>query len=121
MTVYRRSMAGHSKWANIKFKKMHRDIARAKILGRLHKEIVAAVRGIWHKADGSEVSVYRHIDFNKLMRIFFIIHYSLFFAKLKMSRNLGVVTKDLRSYPSLQVRKVVSNINNRRNQFLYVY
>ncbi|CAB3978934.1 Hypothetical predicted protein [Paramuricea clavata] len=37
-------MAGHSKWANIKFKKMHRDIARAKILGRLHKEIVAAVR-----------------------------------------------------------------------------
>lgn len=38
-------MAGHSKWSNIKFKKMHRDIARAKILGRLHKEIVTAVRG----------------------------------------------------------------------------
>jgi hypothetical protein len=49
MTVARRSMAGHSKWANIKFKKMHRDIARAKILGRLHKEIVAAVRGIDEK------------------------------------------------------------------------
>ena len=46
MAVGRRSMAGHSKWANIKFKKMHRDIARAKILGRLHKEIVTAVRGI---------------------------------------------------------------------------
>ena len=42
----KRSMAGHSKWANIKFKKMHRDIARAKILGRLHKEIVTAVRGL---------------------------------------------------------------------------
>lgn len=46
MAVGRRSMAGHSKWANIKFKKMQRDIARAKILGRLHKEIVTAVRGI---------------------------------------------------------------------------
>jgi hypothetical protein len=46
MTVMKRSMAGHSKWANIKFKKMHRDIARAKILGRLHKEIVTAVRGL---------------------------------------------------------------------------
>ncbi|XP_028394684.1 uncharacterized protein LOC114518861 [Dendronephthya gigantea] len=44
MIVVRRSMAGHSKWANIKFKKMHRDIARAKVLGRLHKEIVTAVR-----------------------------------------------------------------------------
>jgi hypothetical protein len=43
--LMKRSMAGHSKWANIKFKKMHRDIARAKILGRLHKEIVTAVRG----------------------------------------------------------------------------
>ena len=45
LTVSTRSMAGHSKWANIKFKKMHRDIVRAKILGRLHKEIVTAVRG----------------------------------------------------------------------------
>ena len=44
MKMVKRSMAGHSKWANIKFKKMHRDIARAKILGRLHKEIVTAVR-----------------------------------------------------------------------------
>ncbi|XP_046847094.1 probable transcriptional regulatory protein Cthe_2075 [Xenia sp. Carnegie-2017] len=44
IAVRTRTMAGHSKWSNIKFKKMHRDIARAKILGRLHKEIVTAVR-----------------------------------------------------------------------------
>lgn len=49
LLFYNRSMAGHSKWANIKFKKMHRDIARAKILGRLHKEIVTAVRGTVYK------------------------------------------------------------------------
>lgn len=37
--------AGHSKWANIKFKKMHKDNARAKMFGQLSREIIQAVKG----------------------------------------------------------------------------
>ena len=37
--------AGHSKWANIKFKKMHKDNARAKVFGRLSLEIIQSVKG----------------------------------------------------------------------------
>lgn len=37
--------AGHSKWQNIKFKKMHKDNARAKIFGQLSREIIQAVKG----------------------------------------------------------------------------
>eukprot|EP00111_Clytia_hemisphaerica_P020987 TCONS_00061900-protein len=36
--------AGHSKWANIKFKKMHKDNARAKVFGQLSREIIQAVK-----------------------------------------------------------------------------
>ena len=38
--------AGHSKWANIKFKKMHKDNARAKVFGQLSREIIQAVKGL---------------------------------------------------------------------------
>lgn len=38
--------AGHSKWANIKHKKMHKDNARAKVFGQLSREIIQAVKGI---------------------------------------------------------------------------
>ncbi|XP_032239794.1 translational activator of cytochrome c oxidase 1 [Nematostella vectensis] len=37
-------MAGHSHWANIKFKKMHADLARSKLFGRISMEIITAVR-----------------------------------------------------------------------------
>lgn len=37
--------AGHSKWANIKHKKMHKDNARAKLFGRMSLEIIQAVKG----------------------------------------------------------------------------
>ena len=37
--------AGHSKWSNIKFKKMHIDNARAKVFGKLSMEIIQAVKG----------------------------------------------------------------------------
>ena len=37
--------AGHSKWSNIKFKKMHKDNARAKVFGQLSREIIQAVKG----------------------------------------------------------------------------
>lgn len=40
-----RRMAGHSHWANIKFKKSHIDVARSKMFGRLAVEIIATVRG----------------------------------------------------------------------------
>jgi len=36
--------AGHSKWQNIKFKKMHKDNARAKVFGRLSLEIIQSVK-----------------------------------------------------------------------------
>lgn len=36
--------AGHSKWANIKFKKMHKDNARAKLFGQLSREIIQSVK-----------------------------------------------------------------------------
>uniref|UniRef100_T2M6X9 Translational activator of cytochrome c oxidase 1 n=1 Tax=Hydra vulgaris TaxID=6087 RepID=T2M6X9_HYDVU len=36
--------AGHSKWSNIKFKKMHIDNARAKVFGKLSMEIIQAVK-----------------------------------------------------------------------------
>lgn len=37
-------MSGHSKWSNIKRKKQAQDRARAKLFGRLSREIMAAVR-----------------------------------------------------------------------------
>lgn len=37
-------MAGHSKWANIKFRKAKADAARGKIFTRLIKEIISAVK-----------------------------------------------------------------------------
>ena len=40
--------AGHSKWSNIKFKKMHKDNARAKVFGRLSLEIIQAVKGMYN-------------------------------------------------------------------------
>ena len=45
-----RRMAGHSHWANIKFKKSHIDVARSKIFGRLSCEIIACVRGRYIQA-----------------------------------------------------------------------
>lgn len=38
-------MAGHSHWANIKFKKMHKDAEKSKKFGKLSLEIISAVRG----------------------------------------------------------------------------
>ena len=38
-------MAGHSHWANIKFKKMHKDVERSKKFGKLSLEIISAVKG----------------------------------------------------------------------------
>ena len=38
-------MAGHSHWANIKFKKMHKDAERSKKFGKLSLEIISAVKG----------------------------------------------------------------------------
>ena len=40
-----RTMAGHSKWANIKFKKMHKDNARSKMFAKIAMEIISAVKG----------------------------------------------------------------------------
>ncbi len=40
-----RNMAGHSHWANIKFKKMHKDVEKSKVFGKLSLEIITAVRG----------------------------------------------------------------------------
>ena len=40
-----RCMAGHSHWANIKFKKMHKDAERSKKFGKLSLEIISAVKG----------------------------------------------------------------------------
>ncbi|KAK3733783.1 hypothetical protein QZH41_015106 [Actinostola sp. cb2023] len=37
-------MAGHSHWANIKFKKSNIDVARSKMFGRLAVEMITAVR-----------------------------------------------------------------------------
>jgi len=37
-------MAGHSHWANIKFKKMHKDVERSKRFGKLALEIISAVK-----------------------------------------------------------------------------
>ena len=45
-TNFMRCMAGHSHWANIKFKKMHKDAERSKIFGKLSLEIITAVRGM---------------------------------------------------------------------------
>jgi len=39
-----RSMAGHSKWANIKFKKERADAKRGKVFSRAAKEIISAVK-----------------------------------------------------------------------------
>ena len=44
-TNFMKCMAGHSHWANIKFKKMHKDAERSKIFGKLSLEIITAVRG----------------------------------------------------------------------------
>ena len=38
-------MAGHSHWANIKYKKMHKDVERSKRFGKLALEIISAVKG----------------------------------------------------------------------------
>src|SRR4029079_5524388 len=37
-------MAGHSKWANIKFRKGKADLAKGKIFSRITKEIISAVK-----------------------------------------------------------------------------
>eukprot|EP00794_Sanderia_malayensis_P003418 gene3418-3909_t len=39
-----RFLAGHSHWANIKFKKMHKDVEKSKMFGKLSLEIITAVR-----------------------------------------------------------------------------
>lgn len=46
--IIMKRMAGHSHWANIKFKKAHIDFARSKMFGRLTAEIMTAVRGKNH-------------------------------------------------------------------------
>eukprot|EP00112_Aurelia_sp_Birch-Aquarium-sp1_P002271 Seg1248.2 transcript_id=Seg1248.2/GoldUCD/mRNA.D3Y31 product="putative transcriptional regulatory protein" protein_id=Seg1248.2/GoldUCD/D3Y31 len=43
-TNFMKCMAGHSHWANIKFKKMHKDAERSKVFGKLSLEIITAVR-----------------------------------------------------------------------------
>jgi transcriptional/translational regulatory protein YebC/TACO1 len=37
-------MAGHSKWANIKFRKSKADALKGKIFSRIAKEIISAVK-----------------------------------------------------------------------------
>ena len=44
-TSFVKCMAGHSHWANIKFKKMHKDAERSKKFGKLSLEIIQAVKG----------------------------------------------------------------------------
>jgi hypothetical protein len=47
LSIIIKRMAGHSHWANIKFKKSHIDFARSKLFGRLAVEIITAVRGTY--------------------------------------------------------------------------
>ena len=43
-SLVRRTMAGHSKWANIKHRKGRQDARRSQVMTRISKEIMAAVR-----------------------------------------------------------------------------
>lgn len=45
LNVFQARHAGHSKWSNIKFKKMIIDNARAKVFGKMSLEIIQAVKG----------------------------------------------------------------------------
>ena len=53
-----RCMAGHSHWANIKFKKMHKDVERSKKFGKLSLEIISAVKGNWIYLSGAVAVMY---------------------------------------------------------------